>query len=266
MGNQVKFNENYPAITKSLALLERGLQVQKPITQTLAKGPGQFSKGVAPVYLQKGKGARVWDVDGNEYIDFNMGIGPLSLGYCIPEIDEAIKQQLEEGITFSLMHPLEVEVAEMVHEIIPNAEVVKFSKTGAMQWGINAYLVDEVLEVIPDKIKILGCRIKCINDFSNRKIPIPNKLRDLGVTAVGRTNESIVCWIHLDETTKGEIKEKSDKVCKAMGLNRAKAKFDFIILSNGEANARFEQTTKEMQAIGQSDKRLKQRILGRCVS
>lgn len=131
MANQVKFNQDYPKIEQSLALLERGMVVQKPITQTLAKGPGQFSKGVAPVYLQKGKGARVWDVDGNEYIDFNMGIGPLSIGYAISEIDQAIKDQLEDGITFSLMHPLEVELAEILHEIIPNAEAVKYSKTGA---------------------------------------------------------------------------------------------------------------------------------------
>jgi glutamate-1-semialdehyde aminotransferase len=131
MPNSVKFNEALPNISKSLEMYQRGLKVQSPITQTLAKGPGQFSKGVAPVYLQKGKGARVWDVDGNEYIDFNMGIGPLSLGYCIPEIDEAIQAQLKDGITFSLMHPLEVELAEMLNGIIPNAEVVKYSKTGA---------------------------------------------------------------------------------------------------------------------------------------
>ena len=83
-------------------------------TQTLAKGPGQFVRGVAPKYLARGRGARVWDVDGNEYLDFSMGVGPLSLGYGYPAVDEAIRAQLEDGITFSLMHPLEVEVAELV--------------------------------------------------------------------------------------------------------------------------------------------------------
>ena len=73
----------------------------------------------------------MWDVDGNEYIDFMMGVGPLSLGYAYPKVDEAIKKQLEYGITFSMMHPLEVEVAEMIREIIPNAEAVRYSKTGA---------------------------------------------------------------------------------------------------------------------------------------
>ncbi|MCF8431986.1 MAG: aminotransferase class III-fold pyridoxal phosphate-dependent enzyme, partial [Melioribacteraceae bacterium] len=58
-------------------------------------------------------------------------IGPLSLGYAYPVVDEAIKKQLEDGITFSLMHPLEVEVAELMKEVIPNAEMVRYSKTGA---------------------------------------------------------------------------------------------------------------------------------------
>ncbi|MET3125311.1 glutamate-1-semialdehyde aminotransferase [Arcicella rosea] len=131
MPNTIQSNENYPNITESDSWYERALKVQKPITQTLAKGPGQFTKGVAPKYLQKGKGSHVWDVDGNEYIDFNAAIGPLSLGYTYPAVDEAIKKQLEDGITFSLMHPLEVELSELIQEVIPNAEAVKISKTGA---------------------------------------------------------------------------------------------------------------------------------------
>ncbi|MEA5426268.1 aminotransferase class III-fold pyridoxal phosphate-dependent enzyme [Arcicella lustrica] len=131
MPNTIKSNENYPNITESDNWYNRALKVQKPITQTLAKGPGQFTKGVAPKYLQKGKGSHLWDVDGNEYIDFNAAIGPLSLGYTYPVVDEAIKKQLEDGITFSLMHPLEVELSELIQEVIPNAEAVKISKTGA---------------------------------------------------------------------------------------------------------------------------------------
>src|ERR1700740_2480990 len=130
MPNSVKFNPDYPDITKSNELYERALKVQKPITQTLAKGPGQYTKGVAPKYLQRGKGSHVWDVDGNEYIDYNSAIGPISLGYAYPVVDDAIRQQLNDGITFSLMHPLEVELSELITQVIPNAETVKISKTG----------------------------------------------------------------------------------------------------------------------------------------
>ncbi len=102
-----------------------------PVTQTLAKGPGQYVNGVAPKYLKRGKGAHVWDVDGNEFIDYNMAIGPLSLGYAYPRVDEAIIAQLKDGITFSMMHELEVELAELIHRVIPNAESIRISKTGA---------------------------------------------------------------------------------------------------------------------------------------
>ncbi|NUO48471.1 MAG: aminotransferase class III-fold pyridoxal phosphate-dependent enzyme [Polyangiaceae bacterium] len=120
----------YPKIDKSNAIWQRSLGLIPSGTQTLAKGPGQWTEGVAPKYAAKGKGARVWDVDGNEYVDLIMGVGPISLGYCYPAVDEAIKAQLADGITFSLVHPLEVEVAELIREVVPNAESVRYSKTG----------------------------------------------------------------------------------------------------------------------------------------
>ncbi len=96
MPNTIKFNTDYPEISKSNEWYQRALKVQKPVTQTLAKGPGQFTKGVAPKYLVKGKGAHVWDADGNQYIDFNAAIGPVSLGYAYPAVDDAIRKQFEE--------------------------------------------------------------------------------------------------------------------------------------------------------------------------
>ncbi|MGY6216719.1 aminotransferase class III-fold pyridoxal phosphate-dependent enzyme [Methylolobus aquaticus] len=130
MANRVEFNPDLPDIAESSTLWERARGLIPAGTQTLAKGPTQFSDGVAPKYLIKGKGARVWDVDGNEYLDYNMGIGPIVLGYCHPAVDTAIRAQLEDGITFSLMHPLEVELAELLRDCIPNTEAVRFSKTG----------------------------------------------------------------------------------------------------------------------------------------
>ena len=131
MPNTVQFNEDYPDISQSEALYGRSQTLIPAHSQTLAKGPTQYVKGVAPIYLQRGAGARVWDVDGNEYLDYNMGIGPVSLGYAWPAVDEAIKQQLADGISFSLTHPLEVEFAEKMRQILPNAQSVRTSKTGA---------------------------------------------------------------------------------------------------------------------------------------
>ena len=121
---------NYPKIDKSNALWKRSEGLIPGGTQTLAKGPGQWTEGVAPKYVTRGKGSHVWDVDGNEFIDLTMGVGPLSLGYAHPEVDAAIRAQLEDGITFSLMHPLEVEVAELMREVVPHTESVRYSKTG----------------------------------------------------------------------------------------------------------------------------------------
>lgn len=131
MPNGIKFNPSYPTINESDKLYARATGLIPAYSQVLAKGPGQYVNGVAPKYLQRGQGCRVWDVDGNEYLDFNMGVGPISLGYAYAPVDEAIRRQLADGITFSLVHPLEVTVAELIREVVPNAEAVRYSKTGA---------------------------------------------------------------------------------------------------------------------------------------
>ncbi len=130
MPNHVAYDQPLPAIAASEALYARARGLIPAGTQTLAKGPTQYVNGVAPKYLVRGLGSHVWDADENEYIDLTMAVGPLSLGYAYPRVDDAVRAQLADGITFSLMHPLEVEVAELVHAMVPGAESVRFSKTG----------------------------------------------------------------------------------------------------------------------------------------
>ena len=182
MPNNVGFNKDYPIIDKSNSLYERAVGLIPSVTQTLAKGPTQFVDGIAPKYLKRGKGSRVWDVDDNEFIDYNMGIGPLSLGYAIDEIDDAIKKQLEDGITFSLMHPLEVEVAEMIREIIPNAEAVKYSKTGA---DVTSAAV-RLARAFTGRDKILCCGYHGWHDWyvsvTARNFGVPEPVKNLTFT------------------------------------------------------------------------------------
>lgn len=130
MANKVALDQNYPSIAASDRMWARAQGLIPSGTQTLAKGPQQYVNGVAPKYVKRARGSHIWDVDGNEYIDYNMGIGPISLGYGYEAVDEAIRAQLEDGITFSLMHPLEVEVAELIREVVPHAGAVRFSKAG----------------------------------------------------------------------------------------------------------------------------------------
>jgi glutamate-1-semialdehyde aminotransferase len=100
-------------------------------TQTLSKSPTQYVEGMAPKYLLRGKGCHVWDLDGHEFIDYGMGLHPIILGYTYPAVDEAIQAQLRQGITFTLNHPLEVELAEVLRKIIPCAEMIRYGKNGS---------------------------------------------------------------------------------------------------------------------------------------
>jgi glutamate-1-semialdehyde 2,1-aminomutase/spore coat polysaccharide biosynthesis protein SpsF len=115
----------------SLALKAKAEKLIPSCTQTFSKGPTQFVQGAAPVYLERGRNAHVWDVDGNEYIDTILGLGPVILGYCDPKVDDAVQQQLRNGVSFSLPHRLEVEVAEKFTAMIPCAEMIRFGKNGS---------------------------------------------------------------------------------------------------------------------------------------
>lgn len=118
-------------IDRSLKLKEKAMRLIPSCTQTFSKGPTQFVQGVAPVFLERGFGSHVWDVDGNEYIDWPMSLGAVILGHNYPHVTEAVTRQLQKGTSFSLPHPLEVEVAEQLVNIIPCAEMVRFGKNGS---------------------------------------------------------------------------------------------------------------------------------------
>ncbi len=118
-------------LAQSKAWLERAKKVIPGSAQTFSKGYTQYVQGVAPIFLERGKGCRVWDVDGNEYIDYVQGLLPNILGYANEEVNAAATAQLAEGHSLSLPHPLEVQLAERLTRIIPCAEMVRFGKNGS---------------------------------------------------------------------------------------------------------------------------------------
>jgi glutamate-1-semialdehyde aminotransferase/spore coat polysaccharide biosynthesis protein SpsF (cytidylyltransferase family)/predicted dehydrogenase len=118
-------------LNQSKAWLERAKKVIPGSAQTFSKSYNQHVQGVAPIFLSKGKGSRVWDVDGNEYIDYIQGLLPNILGYANEEVNAAAAKQLSQGHSFSLPHPLEVELAERLIRLIPCAEMVRFGKNGS---------------------------------------------------------------------------------------------------------------------------------------
>lgn len=112
-------------------MLERTLKTIPLGSQTFSKSKTQYPMGVSPFFIQRGKGSRVWDVDGNEYIDFINSLAAITLGYCDPDVDAAVRAQLDDGVIFSLPHPLEMQVAEQIVKLVPCAEKVRFGKNGS---------------------------------------------------------------------------------------------------------------------------------------
>src|SRR5210317_920176 len=82
------------------------------------------------IYIDHGKGGRVWDIDGNEYIDYRLGYGPVILGYADDRVDEAARQGMKVGGVFALSTEREYEVASRISKMVPAAELVRFSNSG----------------------------------------------------------------------------------------------------------------------------------------
>ncbi len=117
--------------SQSLALQEKARTWIPGMTQLLSKRPDMFSPGVWPGYYSKAKGAEVWDLDGKRYVDMSIGgIGANVLGYADPEVDAAVTRAINDGVSCSLNCPEEVELAELLCEIHPWAENVRYARTG----------------------------------------------------------------------------------------------------------------------------------------
>ena len=116
---------------KSKKLLERALNVTPLGAQTYSKSFRYYPQGNAPSFVEKGDGCYLYDVDGNKFIDFVCALGPITIGYNNEKVNNAVINQLNNGICFSLQDELEVLLAERLTEIIPCAEMVRFVKNGS---------------------------------------------------------------------------------------------------------------------------------------
>jgi glutamate-1-semialdehyde aminotransferase len=118
-------------IAKSIELFEEAKSLV-PGGVLGARKPEDFIMGEYPIFLEYGKGCRLIDVDGNEYIDFLCGYGPIILGYREEEVDDTVIRQIKDkGLCFSLTQPYQNALAKKLNEIIPSAELSIFLKTGS---------------------------------------------------------------------------------------------------------------------------------------
>lgn len=116
---------------KSLEYLERAKKVIPGAAQTLSKSYKRFPQGAFPVAVKYGCGARIWDVDGNEYVDWIGALGAIPLGYQHPRVTDFVEDQGSIGGAFSLPHSLELKLAERLCAKIPCAEMARFVNSGS---------------------------------------------------------------------------------------------------------------------------------------
>lgn len=123
--------------SKNFNMQERAKKRIPGMTQLLSKRPDQFSLGVWPGYYSKAKGAEVWDLDGNKYLDMSIGgIGANILGFADDDVNEAVCKAIENGSSSSLNCQEEVELSELLCEIHPWADKVRYARTGGESMAV----------------------------------------------------------------------------------------------------------------------------------
>ena len=159
--------------------------------QTFSKGPLSFVQGVLPNFLARAQGPYAWDVDGNRYIDYILGLGPVILGHADPAVNEAARRQLADGIAFSLPHPIEVEVAEALCARIPCAEMVRFGKNGS---DVTAAAV-RVSRAFTGRDKVIRCGYHGWQDWyigsTSRSLGVPDSVRRLTLSCAYNNLEAM---------------------------------------------------------------------------
>jgi glutamate-1-semialdehyde 2,1-aminomutase len=148
-------------MTNSEKLLNEALKFIPWGTQTNAKRPIMDYAGIMPFFVERAKGCRFWDVDGREFIDYRMALGPVILGYCYDEVDKAVKRQIEKGVLFSMASPLEIELAKRITQVVPSVEMVRFMKNGVDANACNIRLARS----FTGKDKIIRCGYNGYHDW-----------------------------------------------------------------------------------------------------
>lgn len=165
--------------TASHNLLQKALKIIPLASQTFSKSHIQYPEGFSPLFIKNAEGARVTDIDGNRFIDLVSGLMSNVLGYNDLEINEAICNQLKKGISFSLPSELEYELASLLLEIIPSAEMVRFGKTGTDATSAAIRLA----RAYTKRDKIIACGYHGWQDWyigsTSRNLGVPRVISEL---------------------------------------------------------------------------------------
>ena len=113
---------------KSRKLFQRSLRVMVEGGSSPSRGPANY--GDHPIFIDRAEGARIWDVDGNDYVDWMLAYGALPLGHSHPAVLQAIQEAASQGNHYAAATEVEIEVAELIQRAVPGAERVRFANTG----------------------------------------------------------------------------------------------------------------------------------------
>jgi len=116
---------------KSMDIFKDAIDVIPMGTSTYSRSPNHFVIGKSPLYIKSGKGCKLYDVDGNEFVDYSMSLSMLNLGYANPEVNQAAKAAIDEGLIYTLSCPEESILAKKIIKHVPCAEMVRFFKNGS---------------------------------------------------------------------------------------------------------------------------------------
>ena len=119
-----------PSFARSNRLQDRLHEMVPGGAHTYARGDDQYPEGMAPV-LEHGYGARVWDADGNCFVEYGMGLRAVTLGHCYAPVVDTVRETLLRGVSFTRPTTLEVDAAEDFLSVVPGADMVKFAKNGS---------------------------------------------------------------------------------------------------------------------------------------
>jgi glutamate-1-semialdehyde 2,1-aminomutase len=120
-------------LTDRTYALDASAALYRAASEVVAGGVGSNDRGLVhphPIFVTRGAGSRIWDVDDNEYIDYLLAYGPLILGHAHPVLVDAVQRQLSLGSVYGIPHRLELEVGELLAEVYPSIEMVRYSSSG----------------------------------------------------------------------------------------------------------------------------------------
>jgi glutamate-1-semialdehyde 2,1-aminomutase len=164
----------------STSLLERTLRVMPLGANCFSKSHLTFPRGISPLYARSATGCRLTDVDGNEFIDFDMSLTSKILGYGDPDVQQAVREV--DDASYSLPSSLPTEVAEMIKDMVPCAEMVRFGKNGS---DVTTAAV-RLARAYTGRTMVAQCGYHGWQDWSNgvsgRNLGVPNETKNLTKT------------------------------------------------------------------------------------